>query len=86
MNSDNYSGNENEDFEIMNSKEARNYCKEKLRISDTYYNDCVAPFLRSKFKPILRNTRRRGRPAHLVILKRDVEQFVQNQLKKLANG
>ena len=85
MNPDQQPNKESTDVEIMNSKEARNYCKEKLRISDTYYNDCVAPFLRPKFKPILRNFKRHGRPAHLVILKSDVEQFVKNQLNKLEN-
>jgi len=85
MNNNHFTEHESNDLEIMNAKETRNYCKEKLRISDTYYNDCVAPFLRPKFKPILRNTRRRGRPAHLVILKRDVDQFVQTQLNKLTN-
>ena len=74
------------DIEIMNVKEVRIYCKEKLRISDAYFNDCVMPVLRHKFKPILRNFRRGGRPAHLVIQKSYVEDFVNNQIKKLTTG
>lgn len=68
--------------EIMTMKEARVYCKERLKIGDTSYNECVLPLIRKKFKPILKNTRRR-RPAHKVIKRLDLEQFIDAMIDQL---
>lgn len=62
-------------IEILTTTEAKAYIKKYLKIGDTYYNDCVMPVLRPKFKPLLRDFRR-NKPAHLVINKQDLDEFI----------
>jgi len=85
MNDQSYTREELLHMEILTPKEARNFIKDRLHISDTYYYDSVKPLIQHKFHPLLKDLRR-GRPAMLVILKKDVEDFIVNHMKKLVRN
>lgn len=68
--------------EVMTPKEARYYIRDALKISDSYYQECIYPRLRDKFKPIGRNFRH-GKLAMLRIKKSDLDDEIYYHKKKL---
>jgi len=69
-------------MEIFTPKEAREYVKEKLKIGDTYYYQCVLPIIRYYFTPIANNLKH-NKKAMLRIRKADIDAYIIVSKKKL---